>query len=147
MNYKTGFCFNSKDLFDGWDWLSLGIKRRIYYSKYHFRCLEEFISAVFLYYMYFVLMDIIENNTTFVLPLRGNRHAYIHVKVFDGDEFQRLYAGGKFIGIDFLSSLFKGYQLFFSYNYRGGERQKPIYINNKIKELFYSYINSGKEYY
>ena len=147
MLFKTGYCFTSKDLFCNWNWLQLGIKRQLYYDKYHYKCLEEFIASVFIYYMYFVLMDIIENNTTFILPLKGNRHAMIHVKVFDGDEFQRLYAGGKFMGIDFLSSLFKGYQLYFSYNYRGGEREKPIYINNHLKELFYSYINSGKEYY
>lgn len=147
MNYKTGYCFTSRDLFEGWDYLSLGIKKKVYYHTYHFQSLDYFIASIFLYYMYLVLLDIIENNTTFVFPLKGNRHAMIHVKVFDGDEFQRLYAGGKFIGIDFLSSLFKGYQLYFRYNYRGGEREKPIYINNKMKELFYGYINNGKEYY
>lgn len=147
MNYKTGYCFTSKDLFENWNWLSLGIKRSVYYDKYHWKCLEHFIAHIFLYFMYLVLLDIIHNNVTFVLPLKGNRKAMIHVKVFDGDQFQRMYAGGKFLGIDFLSSLFKGYQLFFYYNYRGGEREKPIYINQKMKELFYSYINSGKEYY
>ena len=147
MNYKTGYCFTSKDLFENWNWASLGIKRETYYDKYHVKCLEYFIAQIFLYFMYLVLLDIINNNVTFILPLKGNRHAMIHVKVFDGDQFQRMYAGGKFMGIDFLSSLFKGYQLYFSYNYSGGEREKPIYINKKMKELFYSYINSGKEYY
>ena len=147
MNYKTGYCFTSRDLFDGWDYLKLGIKKKVYYNKYHFKSLDYFLGAIFLYFMYLVLLDIIENNVTFVLPLKGNRHAMIHVKVFDGDEFQRMYAGGKFMGIDFLSSLFKGYQLYFRYNYRYGEREKPIYINNKMKELFYGYINSGREYY
>lgn len=147
MNYKTGYCFTSRDLFDGWNCKNLGIKYSVYYDKYNFKSLDYFLGAIFLYYMYHVLLDIIENNVTFVLPLRGNRHAMIHVKVFDGDEFQRMYAGGKFMGIDFLSSLFKGYQLFFVYNYRGGEREKPIYINNKMKEIFYGYINEGKEYY
>lgn len=147
MNYKTGYCFTSRDLFEGWNCKNLGIKYSVYYNKYNFKSLDYFLGAIFLYYMYHVLLDIIENNVTFVLPLRGNRHAMIHVKVFDGDEFQRMYAGGKFMGIDFLSSLFKGYQLFFVYNYRGGEREKPIYINNKMKEIFYGYINEGKEYY
>lgn len=117
------------------------------YDKYHCKSLDYFIAHVFLYFMELVLLDIINNNVTFVLPLKGNRHAMIHVKVFDGDDFQRMYAGGKFIGIDFLSSLFRGYQLYFSYNYREGEREKPIYINQKMKELFYGYINAGKEYY
>ena len=48
--------------------------------------------------MYLVLLDIIHNNVTFMLPLKGNRHAMIHVKVFDGDQFQQMYAGGKCMG-------------------------------------------------
>lgn len=147
MYYKTGFCFGSRDLFEGWNIKGLGIHRDLFKDKYKCECISEFLAKIFLYYMFFVLLDIIENNATFVLPLTGNRSAMIHVKVFDGDEFQRLYSIGKFMGIDFLSSLFKGYQLFFVYNYREGEREKPIYINNKMKQLFYSYINSGKVYY
>lgn len=147
MHYKTGFCFTARDLFEGWNWLQLGIKKDVYYHKYKYKSLDYFLGCIFLYFMFLVLLDIIENNVTFVLPLKGNRHAMIHVKVFDGEKFQKLYAGGKFMGIDFLSSLFKGYQLFFVYNYKGGEREKPIYINQKMKELFYSYINNGKEYY
>lgn len=147
MRYKTGYCFTSRDLFENWNLKNLGIQRKVYRDEYGCESLEELVAKVFLLYMFYVLLDIIENNTTFILPLKGNRHAYIHVKVFDGDNFQKMYAGGKFVGIDFLSSLFKGYQLFFRYNYRGGEREKPIYINNKMKELFYNYINSGKQYY
>ncbi|MBQ8132588.1 MAG: hypothetical protein IJ193_08865 [Bacilli bacterium] len=147
MNYHTGFCFTSRDLFENWNYKKLCISPKIYKGTYHCECIVELFAKVFLYYMFFVLLDIIENNTTFVLPLKGNRHAMIHVKVFDGDKFQKLYSRGKFMGIDFLSSLFKGYQLFFAYNYRGGERDKPIYINDKMKQLFYSYINSGKVYY
>lgn len=147
MNYKTGYCFTSRDLYDGWDCSQVGVKRKIYREKYKWRLVEDMFGAIFLYFMSMVLMDIIENNVTFALPLKGNRHAMIHVKVFDGDQFQRMYAGGKFVGIDFLSSLFRGYQLFFHYNYREGERDKPIYINNKMKERFYAHINAGKEYY
>lgn len=147
MHYKTGYCFTSRDLFENWNLGQLGIRSEVFYKKYHHKSLDYFVAQIFIYFMLLVLLDIIENNVTFVLPLKGNRHAMIHVKVFDGDQFQRMYAGGKFMGIDFLSSLFKGYQLYFVYNYREGEREKPIYINKKMKELFYSYINNGKEYY
>lgn len=145
--YAQGYCFTVRDLFLTWNYKKLGIPAKVYKDEYKCECVPEFLGKIFLYFMYLVLLDIIENNVTFVLPLTGNRHAMIHVKVFDGDEFERLYRRGKFMGIDFLSSLFKGYQLFFAYNYRGGEREKPIYINNKLKELFYSHINAGKVYY
>ena len=145
--YATGFCFTSRDLFHTWNCSKLGIPTKVFKDKYHYESSQDFIARIFLVFMYYVLLDIIENNVTFVLPLTGNRHAMIHVKVFDGDNFQYLYSKGKFAGIDFLSSLFKGYQLYFSYNYREGEREKPIYINKKMKELFYSKINAGKIYY
>lgn len=147
MHYKTGYCFNSKDLFETWDVKQLGISSNIYYKKYHIKCLSHFCAQIFLFFMYVVLLDIIHNNATFVLPLKGNRHAMIHVKVFDGDDFRKSYAGGKFLGIDFLSSNFKGYQIYFTYNTKSGEREKPIYIDKKMKEVFYNYINEGKSYY
>lgn len=147
MNYRTGYCFTSRNLFDGWDCTKVGVKSSIFVEKYGSRSLNDFFGTVFLYFMYLVLLDVIHNGVTFRLPLTGNRRAMIYVKTFDGDLFQRMYAGGKFMGIDFLSSLFKGYQLYFSYNSRTGEREKPIYINNKMKEIFYKYINEGRTYY
>jgi hypothetical protein len=51
------------------------------------------------------------------------------------------------MGIDFLNSNFKGYQIYFQYKYRGGWREKPIYINQKMKDMFYENINNGKQYY
>jgi hypothetical protein len=51
------------------------------------------------------------------------------------------------MGIDFLNSNFKGYQIYFQYKYKGGWREKPIYINQKLKDKFYENINNGKQYY
>ena len=81
-----------------------------------------------------------------MLPTRG-RESVLQVKQFSGDHFRRMYRKGKFFGIDFLFSNFKGYQIYFRYQYRGGFSEKPIYINNKLKELFYKKINEGKQYY
>lgn len=147
MYYKTGYCFTPKDLFETMNLRVLGIKRDYYRGEGKSEGLTYFVCKVFLYYMYLVLMDIIENNVTFCLPLKGNRSASIYVKVFDGDDFQKLYSAGKFTGIDFLNSMFKGYQIFYRYNCKSGDKEKPIYINNKLKDKFYSYINEGKIYY
>ena len=78
---------------------------------------------------------------------RGHRKSSISVKCFNGEKFQRLYQAGSFQGIDFLSSNFKGYRLNFQYDYNGGIREKDIYIDNKLKKIFYDNINNGKVYY
>lgn len=147
MYYKTGYCFSARDLFDNISFDSVGLSSKVYKGKYYEDSIRNFSASVFLYFMLLVIMDIIENNVTFVLPLKGNRRAMIHVKTFSGDDFVRLYQQGKFDGIDFLNSMFKGYQLCFRYNYREGEREKPIYINQKLKDIFYQHINEGKQYY
>ncbi|MBO7692835.1 MAG: hypothetical protein J6T10_09430 [Methanobrevibacter sp.] len=45
--------------------------------------------------------------------MTGGYSASIYVKCFQDDDFRRLYAGGKFLGIDFIASEFKGYQMFY----------------------------------
>ena len=111
--------------------------------------IRELCAQIFTYFFYLVILDIIENNVTFVLPMdkRGNRNSNISVKCFEGEAFQRLYRAGSFQGIDFLSSNFKGYRLNYQYDYNGGMREKDIYIDNKLKKIFYDNINNGKVYY
>ena len=58
-----------------------------------------------------------------------------------------MYQKGSFQGIDFLASNFKGYQIRFQYDSNTGIREKTIYINDKIKKIFYDNINQGKVYY
>ena len=147
MRYKTGYCFTARDLFDNFNLKALNIPTKLYYGVYKAQTLTEFCASIFTYCMYLIILDIIKNNVTFVLPLVSNREACIYVKPFTGDQFKKLYSGGKFIGIDFLSSNFTGYQIYFQYSYRGGVRDKPIYINSKLKKIFYDNINNGKVYY
>ena len=119
MFYKTGYCFTSRDLFDTCNLRSLKISTKTV-RKYKLDCLQDLCGAILTYCLYLIILDIIEKNTTFVLPLFGNREACFYVKMFDGENFQKAYKAGKFAGIDFLNSNFKGYQIYFQYNYRGG---------------------------
>lgn len=144
--YKSDYCFTNKDLFDNFDSASLSLPEAKDRSRGK-RTRREYVSNVFMYCLYLIILDIIENNTTFVLPLFGNREGCFYVKVFDGDIFKKMYSGGKFYGIDFLKSNFKGYQIYFQYTYRGGVKEKPIYISKNLKDVFYKYINEGREYY
>ena len=146
MFYKTGYCFTSRELYDTLNLKLLNISTKIV-RKYKMDCLQDLCGAVLTYCLYLIILDIIENNITFVLPLFGNREACFYVKMFDGEDFQKAYKAGKFLGIDFLSSNFKGYQIYFQYKYNGGWREKPIYINHTLKDKFYENINNGKQYY
>lgn len=119
MFYKTGYCFTSRDLFDTLNLKSLNIPTTLVRES-KMDCLQDLCGAVLTYCLYLIILDIIENNVTFVLPLFGNREACFYVKMFDGDDFQKAYKAGKFMGIDFLSSNFKGYQIYFEYRYKGG---------------------------
>ena len=97
-----------------------------------------------------ILNDIIENNTTFILPPLGHYKGEIHFEPVKGDEFMDLRAKGKFSGIDFLETLFTGYQL---YLYIRGKRdilfsrrKFPIYISNLYKKKLETLVNQGKTY-
>jgi hypothetical protein len=119
MFYKTGYCFTSKELFDTFNLKLLNIPTTIV-RKLKMDCLQDLCGAVLTYCLYLIILDIIENNVTFALPLFGNREACFYVKTFDGENFQKAYQAGKFKGIDFLNSNFRGYQIYFEYKYKGG---------------------------
>lgn len=146
MFYKTGYCFTSIDLLENLNKKELGISTKLY-KEYKADTLSEFCAQILTYCFYLIILDIIEKNVTFVFPLNGGREANLSVKCFDGEQFRQMYVAGKFQGIDFLCSNFKGYQIYFYYNYKGGVREKPIYINSALKKKFYENINNGMVYY
>ena len=74
---------------------------------------KQLASKIFKDCLYEILLDIIENNVTFVLPLKYGHYAEIYMKQFsdeisgiDGEavsndeEFKKLYKYGKFKNID-----------------------------------------------
>ena len=111
---------------------------------------KQKIKQVFRTGVEIMLNDIIENNTTVQLPTLGYYGGEIHFEPVIGEEFKRLRAKGKFSGIDFLETLFTGYQL---YLYLHGKRDNflarrkyPIYMSNFYKEKLSNLANQGKTY-
>lgn len=95
-----------------------------------------------------ILLDIINNNTTFVLPLRFGAIGELFMKQYADEEFKKLYKIGKFKNIDFVLSQFTGNTLAFRYGDRTHPiKQKPIYVNRELKTLIEKYTNEGKQYY
>lgn len=149
MKFKSSHCFTNVDLFDNCNLQSLKLPKHMYKkeNKNHRDTRKEYLASVYMYCLYLIILDIIENNVTFVLPLFGDQEACIYVKMFEDEKFQRMYSKGVFSGIDFLKSGFKGYRLYLQYTYKGGIREKPIYISNNLKNIFYENINNGKQYF
>ena len=148
MKYNTDFCFTSQDIYDTAYKSKLGINMK-HVRAYKQDMIRELCSQIFTYVFYLIVLDIIENNVTFALPMHkhGNRKSNISVKCIDGEGFRKMYQMGAFQGIDFLASNFKGYRLMFQYDSNTGIREKSIYINDKMKKIFYDNINKGKVYY
>ena len=97
-----------------------------------------------------IIEDIIENNNSFQLPKLGYYVGEIHFEPVRDQEFRRQRELGKFKGIDFLETLFTGYQL---YLYISGKRDNflarrkfPVYISKFLKEKMETLANSGKTY-
>jgi len=144
--YKCSHCFTNLDLYDNFDFNSLGITKKTCREKRK-DTKKEYVVSVFMYCLYLIMLDIVKNNITFVVPLFGNQEACFYVKMFENEKFQKMYSKGGFKGIDFLNSNFKGYQIYFQYTHKGGVKEKPIYISSKLKDIFYDNINKGKQYY
>jgi len=146
LKYRLYYCFTSNDLYETinpskWNVTTATAEK----SKYSTN--RQFCAAVLAYFFYLVFLDIIAHNVTFEFPLTGGHSANIYVKCFQDEEFYNLYAKGKFRGIDFLKSEFKGYQLYFQWRSYNKIREKPIYLGYKLTKWFYSKINQGKQYY
>lgn len=146
MRYDTWHAFTTSDLYEGVDPAKWNITRK-YADKHGARSKKEICGWILTYFFYLVILDIIKNNVTFVLPLSGNKEAFFYVKCIQDDDFNELYSQGSFRGIDPIESEFKAYQIYFQWQRGMRFKEKPVYINNKLKYWFYNKINNGKQYY
>ena len=146
--YATSWCFTSQDLFDNINFAQFGWSNA-FYKLFKTDRWKKLVGMVFTYFMYLVILDIIENNITFELPLKGAAQGEFYVKAFTDDAFKNLYRAGKWKGIDFLNCDFTGYQIYFRYKTKHGDwKEKPVYISHKnARDVFYQKINEGKKYY
>lgn len=142
----TEYCFTAKELYETINPSKWNVTDTLAQSHGH-RDRYVLCGYVLVYLFYLIFLDIIKNNVTFEFPMTGGYSASLYVKCFADDEFRKLYACGKFLGIDFIASEFKGYQIFYQWRCYNKIKEKPIYINNKLKYWFYSKINEGKQYF
>lgn len=145
MNYGMfKHAFSTEDLYAGLNNKLLKNK----WVKNRYKDKKQLAARIFKDCFYEILLDIIDNNVTFVLPLKYGNYAEIYMKQFADDAFKRLYKYGKFKNIDFVLSQFTGNELVYKYNTQSiGMKEKPIYVSKDLKEKIEKYTNEAKQYY
>ena len=138
-HYALGWACNLNDVFIRFPYE----KCKNLISNYKTKQLQrKKVKQVFRTAVEVILNDIIENNVTFKVPSLQSKGGEINFEPIKGEEFKDLKAKGKFSGIDFLETLFTGYQL---YLYIHGKKF-PIYISNYYKQKMENLVNQGKTY-
>lgn len=138
---RPKFAFSVEDLFENFDVKPINV-----YGKWRDKRLMA--CVIFKDCFYQILLDIINNNTTFVLPLKYHDYGEICMERYEDEEFKRLYKKGKFRDVDYVLSQFAGHSLVFRYRTQSTvSKKKPIYVNKELKQIITDYTNQGKVYY
>ena len=146
-HFAIGWACNMNDLFIRFPYEKCKSLIRNYFTKAK---QKQKIKQVFREGVQQILTDIIENNVTFKIQGIGYQGGELHMEPITGSDFEKAKQNGKFEQIDFLESLFTGYQL---YLYVHGKRDNflhrrkfPVYINRYLREKLIENTNQGKVY-
>lgn len=146
-NYALGWACNLNDLFVRFPYEKCKNLIKKYKTKHLQR---QKIKQVFRTGVEIILNDIIENNASFQIPSLKYHGGEIHYEPIKGSEFKRLREKGKFDRIDFLETLFTGYQLYLYLHGKNdnflARRKIPIYISSHYKRKMEDLVNKGKTY-
>lgn len=145
--FALGWACNLNDIFVRFPYEKCKNLIKIYKTK---QLRRQKIKQVFRTGVEVILNDIIENNSSFKIPSFQYNKGEIHFEPIKDSEFLRLRAKGKFSGIDFLETIFTGYQLYL-YLYGKSDnnsvrRKIPIYISKQYKQKIENLANNGKTY-
>lgn len=148
IKYQIGthHAFLAGDLYDQVNPAKWGITKK-FIEKHGSLYREDYCGRILTYFIYLVVLDIIENNITLEFPMTGAHSAKMYVKCYQDEEFERAMRHGAFQGQDFIATEFKAYRLCFQWYRYGRIREKPIYITANVRDWFYDKINKGKKYY
>lgn len=146
-HFAIGWACNLNDLFVRFPYE----KCKSLIEKFKTKALRrKVIKQVFREGIQQVLEDVIENNVTFKIQGVGYQGGEIHMEAITGSEFERVRKNGKFKDIDFLESLFTGYQMYLYIHGKSDNflhRTKyPIYVNKHLRNKLIKYTNEGKVY-
>lgn len=144
--YALGHAFSSNELFENFPYQKLELTCNQCEKIIKNRHRDILVKRIFKESLRIVLEDIIDNNITFELPLKGNKKCNIHMQRFTDTKFKKLRKSGKWRDIDYLKSMFTGYQLGFYMLGNRTPRVKNIYLNKYYKNKITQNTNNGMQY-
>ena len=146
-HYAIGWACNLNDLFVRFPYEKCKSLIKKYNTKIKQR---QMVKKVFREGVQQILEDIIENNVTFKIQGVGYQGGEIHMEAITGSEFERVRKNGKFKKVDFLESLFTGYQMYLYIHGKSDNmlhrKKYPIYVNKHLRDKLIKYTNEGKVY-
>ena len=146
MRYATGYALNVNELMEDFPAKKAKMTAKECEAMIGSRNKDRVASKVFRACIALVLDDIIENSDTFQLPT-SSKKCEIYMKRIEDEDFVKARQNRKFQDINFLNSMFSGYQMTFRYQNAGVIREKPIYLNRRLKDRITELVNQGKSYY
>lgn len=144
MNLKLGYALSAADLFSKFNINKISTHFSILKKFYKTREKKEMAVKIFIYGIYLIILDIIENNVTFVLPTV--KRGQIQMGQMSGSNFTKAWKNGKFNDIDFIKTNNTGYFLEFRFQKNGWFKKKHIYLNSSLKKKIAENANNGMKY-
>ena len=138
--WATSYALTARDLYTNFDYKKL---KTDYKELPRPLCdnPRQLLARIFRYFFFLVIVDIIENKTTFRFP--RTFRAFLEMLPVSGNDFIRARQNGKFQDVDFLTSDFTGYNLGLRYNTRYGKWTKALHVTEKYKDRITELTNQG----
>ena len=141
------YAFSAEDLYIDLDDKCLTNNKAKLRTELRYKTRRRHAAAIFEQCFYDILLDAIENNVTFVLPLLYGNYAEIHITTIEDEKFKNLYKSGRFQNVDFVASEFSTSRVEFLYRYKGKTVKIPIILKKDLGRLLIKRIKEGKKYY
>ena len=146
MNYSLGCAFSLGEIIYNFPYKKLKITCKECAAIVNDNHRDKIVQKVFRISLKLVLEDIIENNITFWLPLTGSVKCNMHMARVTGTEFKNLRRKGKWKDVDFLKSMFSGYEIRLFMLGNRTPRIKNVYLNKRYKNRITEKTNEGFSY-
>lgn len=145
-HYSLGCAFTVKDILMNFPYKSLQFNCQICKKITGDNHRNILVERIFKESVKIIILDIIQNNITFWLPLTGSKKCNIHMKRVTGRAFKNLVKGGKWSDVDIFKSMFSGYQLSLFMLGNRTPRIKSIYLNKELQKIITDNTNNGMPY-
>lgn len=146
MKYALGHAFSMKHLFMNFKIDKLKITKKECNKLYNIHNKRDLGECIFRDCVKMVIDDIIENEDIFELPTTSKK-SVLRIKRFTDDVFIKHRQNGRWKDVDVFVSNYSGHQMVFEYQFKGGMKWKPVYLDPKRRDKILERTNEGVIYY